>query len=209
MRTITNDDALGVSDGSDAGPACFVAGTRIATPCGERAVETLREGDMVSTTSGGMGPAIWIGTRDVDCEKHPRPERVWPIRVRAGAFGAGCPARDLMLSPDHSVYLDGALVPVGLLIDGTHIVQVPVDRVSYWHVELPRHDVILAEGLAVESFLECGNRDNFLNGCTLVRLHPEFTASAWEDACAPIVLYGQRLLALRQHVLELRQRTAA
>ena len=195
--------------GTDISLPCFAAGTRIATAKGHRAVEELQVGELVMTASGGMGPAIWIGHRNVDCASHPKPESVWPVRVRAGAFGPGRPARDLMLSPDHSIYLDGALVPVYLLIDDIHITQVPVDAVSYWHVELPRHEVILAEGLAVESFLDSGNRDSFANGGTVVRLHPSFAAASWEDACAPIVLHGERLTELRRRVQELRQRVAA
>jgi Hint domain len=57
------------------------------------------------------------------------PETVWPVRVRAAAFGKGMPRRDLWLSPDHAVFVDDVLIPVRHLINGITIAQVPVDDV--------------------------------------------------------------------------------
>ena len=62
---------------------------------------------------------VWIGSRTIDCNRHPKPATVWPVRVSAGAFGAGRPVRDLYLSPDHAVFVNEVLVPVKLLIEGT------------------------------------------------------------------------------------------
>jgi autotransporter passenger strand-loop-strand repeat protein len=177
--------------------ACFRAGTRIATAAGEVPVQMLRAGDAIRTASGELRPAKWIGRRTVDCARHPRPDRVWPVCVAAGAFAAAEPCRDLYLSPDHAVFVDGALVPVAELVNGTTIRQVAVDRVTYYHVELDRHDVILAEGLATESFLDTGNRDGFENGGGAVALHPSFFALSWENACAELVVYGPQLAAIR------------
>jgi hypothetical protein len=74
------------------------------------------------------------------------------------------PHTDLFLSPDHAVHVGSVLVPVRYLINGATIVQVPTDRVDYFHIELPRHEVLLAEGLPVESYLDTGNRGGFANG---------------------------------------------
>ena len=158
---------------ADAALACFAAGTRILTVAGELPVEALREGDQVVLASGRVAPVRWLGHRHVDCRRHPRPRDVWPIRVRAGAFGANLPHRDLLLSPDHAVYLSdadddegvasGILVPVRFLMNGATVVQEPVEAITYWHVELPTHDVLLAEGLPAESYLDTGNRGSFAN----------------------------------------------
>jgi T5SS/PEP-CTERM-associated repeat protein len=183
---------------------CFAAGTRIATTDGWVAVEDLVVGDQVQTAHGPCEPIVWVGSRTVDCARHLRPETVRPVRVSAGAFGENVPLRDLYLSPDHAVFVNGALVPVKLLIDGTGITQVKRDYVTYHHVELPEHTVILAEGLTVESYLGTGDRANF--GGEIIRLFPDFaarlmtdTATVWETrGAAPLVLAGPKLAAARQ-----------
>jgi hypothetical protein len=99
--------------------------------------------------------------RRIDCDRHPRPQDVRPVRIAAGAFGKGLPRRDLWLSPQHAVFVRGTLIPVRHLINGTTILQVAVAEMTYWHVELPRHDVIQADGLWCESYLDNGNRSAF------------------------------------------------
>ncbi len=140
---------------------CFATGTRIQTSDGEVAVEALRQGQHVATASGGSAPVVWLGRRIVDCEQHPRPQEVWPVRIAAGAFGPTQPVRDLVLSPDHAVFADGALIPARYLVNGSTVTQQQVDEITYWHVELPAHSVLLAEGLACESYLDTGNRAAF------------------------------------------------
>ena len=178
--------------------ACFAAGTRIRTPGGAVAVEALRPGDAVLTASGRAVPVAWLGYRHLHCRRHPHAERVWPVRVMQDAFASGVPERDLWLSPEHAVFIGGALIPIRCLVNGATIQRDPWPEVTYWHVELPRHDVILAEGLACESYLDCGNRDAFANGGAFLRLHPDFTPRRWErDACAPLCLEGAAVAAAR------------
>jgi ELWxxDGT repeat protein len=183
--------------------SCFATGTRIRTLRGDVAVEDLAVGEMVVTHGGDTAPIIWIGRREVACETHPAPAAVRPVRVIAGAFGLGLPTRDLVLSPDHAVFADGVLIPVRYLINGRTVVQEQAARVTYWHVELPRHAVLLAEGLTVESYLDTGQRDAFANGGTMVRLHPDFAARVREaEACAPIMVTGPVVAALRARLTE-------
>ena len=171
--------------------ACFAAGTRIETAGGPVAVERLRAGDTVRTLLGGTGRITWVGSREIDCVRHPKPETVRPVRINRGAFGTNLPARDLFVSPDHSVYVEGVLIPAHCLINGGTIRQIDVDSVTYYHVELPAHDVILAEDLPVESYLDTGDRANFDNAGGFVRLFPDFSARMWEMAgCAPLVMTG-------------------
>ena len=142
---------------------CFAAGTRIWTPDGPVAVEDLAVGDPVHAgrRRAASAPIIWIGSRHVDCASHPRPRRVWPVRIARDAFAAGVPARDLFVSPDHAIYVDGELVPARALIDGHRISSVPRAEIRYYHLELPEHAIILAEGLTVESYLDVGDRETF------------------------------------------------
>jgi hypothetical protein len=168
--------------------SCFATGTGIATTRGMVAVESLREGDVVQTLSGRLAPVRWLGYRRTDLRRHASPHDVMPVRVMAGAFGDSLPSRDLMLSPDHAVFLDGVLVPIRHLINGVSIVQEARDWVTYWHVELDRHDVVLAEGLACESYLDTGNRGAFANADCAVDLHPDFARAVWAaEGCAPIL----------------------
>jgi hypothetical protein len=182
---------------------CFTEGTLIRTPLGDVAVETIQPGMAVTNASGEAQPVIWVGRRQIDCARHPRPRQVWPIHIDAHAFGPGLPERDLRVSPDHAIYVNEVLIPARCLVNGTTIRQVPMDAVSYFHVELPRHDIILAEGLETESYLDTGDRSNFSNASP-VGLFPDFStpaenlAAIWEaEGCAPLVVHGPVLEAVR------------
>ena len=180
--------------------ACFRAGTRILTDRGEIRVEDLAAGDRVVTAAGAIRPIEWIGYRHVDCRRHPRPRDVWPIRVRAGAFAPGLPIRDLLLSPDHAVYVDDQLVPIRYLANGASIAQEEVASVTYFHIELATHDVLLAEAMPAETYLDTGNRTSFANGAFL-RAHPVFARQAWEaSGCAPLTITGPQVAEARRRL---------
>jgi hypothetical protein len=171
--------------------ACFVAGTLIETARGPVAVEHLREGDQVVLHAGGIRPIEWLGHRRIDFDRHPEPERALPIRIHADAFAEGSPRRDLLVSPDHAMFIDGGLLPARLLVNGASIIQETRCRaVTYFHVELDRHDILLAEGAPAESYLDTGNRAMFDNGGLPLLLHPDFTNSPRAraaESCAPFV----------------------
>jgi hypothetical protein len=183
---------------------CFAAGTHITTQRGDVAVEALQVGDRVVTVldERAAREVIWLGHRTIDCRRHPRPHDVWPVRVAAHAFGPNMPRRTLLLSPDHAVFTGGVLIAVRYLVNGASIVQIEVDRVTYWHVELAEHDVLLAEGLPCESYLDTGNRCAFANGGTLVQAYPNFARATWQaKGCAPLVLEGPRLVRTRDRLI--------
>jgi hypothetical protein len=173
--------SLEFSDGTSAelNVVCFVEGTMIMTVAGERAIETLRTGDLVVTASGNgapLKPVRWIGRRTVDLASHPRPEQVAPILVMPGALGQGLPCRPLRVSPAHALVVDGVLIPAERLVDGETIFRLPAKgQVTYLHVELDEHDILLAEGTATESYIDLGNRDAFDNGGVVQMLHADFT----------------------------------
>jgi hypothetical protein len=184
---------------------CFRVGTRICTVRGKAPVERLSVGEpvLVLGSDGDLVPRAitWIGHSAIDCERHPRPDQVWPVRIRAGAFGRDAPSRDLFLSPDHAVFVDDVLIPVKYLINGDCIEQVPMDEVSYFHIELQEHSVLFAEDLPTESYLDTGDRDKFANGGKRLVLFPDFAARTWESAgCAPLVVTGARLDAVRRRI---------
>ncbi|WP_417210955.1 Hint domain-containing protein [Antarctobacter sp.] len=145
---------------------CFTAGTAISTPDGPVPVETLRAGDTVLTADGRKTEVLWLGRQPVD-SRVMHPAKVNPVRIVAGALGGGLPVRDLRLSPDHAIALDNHLINAGALINNTTIYQergqMPEGFV-YYHVETEAHELLLAEGVAAESFIDYANRDGFVNG---------------------------------------------
>lgn len=156
--------------------ACFLRGTRIATPYGEVAVEDLRAGDMVLTLNKGRAPIRWIGRRVLDPLMMDRPRDAWPIRIRKGALTENVPHRDLLVSPDHCMLVQDVLVPAKLLVNGTTIVQEERhEPFEYFHIELDSHDVLIAEGMLSESYLDLGNRHMFL-GIGVAQVLPFRTA---------------------------------
>ena len=176
---------------------CFASGTRLRTTDGDRAVETLTAGDLVAVEQGGQlsfQPVKWIGYRTLDLTKHPRPQFTAPIRIARGAFGENLPVRDLSVSPDHCLFLDGKLIPAKLLVNGMTIRQdLELRSITYYHIEMERHSVLLAEGVAAESYLDTGNRAFFSNAGLALMLHPEFHVNnglrCWAtDACAPLAV---------------------
>jgi autotransporter-associated beta strand protein len=190
-----------IVEASQSPPPCFRAGTRIMTERGSVAVEALNTDDRVMTVAGVTQPIVWIGHRRVDCVQHAKPHQVWPVRISKGAFGPGTPRRDLWLSPDHAVFVDGVLIPIKYLVNGTTIAQMPCREVTYYHVELRRHDVVYADGMPAESYLDTGDRRNFENGGSVLTLHPDFGAWRWEaEGCAPLIVTGAKLEAVRQRV---------
>jgi collagen type I/II/III/V/XI/XXIV/XXVII alpha len=140
-------------------------------------VETPRIGDIALTHDGEPEQIIWIGHGTIDCARHPKSETVWPVRIAAGAFGPGLPARDMFLSPDHAAFVDGVLVPAKLLINGATITRVKRASVTYHHIELSRHAVILAERLTVESYLDTGDRARFAGG-EAIASYPAFVGNS-------------------------------
>ncbi len=180
--------------------ACYCAGTLIETEHGPVAVEDLAIGDLVVTATRQLKPIVWIGSRKLDIARHRFPLEVLPVRVRAGAFGAGLPHRDLWLSPQHAVYVEGVLIPIIRLANGANVAQARVENVSYFHIELESHDVLLAEGLPAESFLDCGSRSGFANCDNFVELHPTFAPKSWDDACAPLREEGEEVESVRRRL---------
>lgn len=145
---------------------CFLTGTRIAVPDGAQAIETLRPGDTVITAAGQHRKVAWVWRQTMR-------NGTWlsddlaPVRIARNALGPGRPNRDLTVSADHGIVVHGVIVNAGLLVNGDTIARVPRTAMPtsfvYWHVETDRHDVILANGLPTESFIDHAGRAMFDN----------------------------------------------
>jgi hypothetical protein len=174
---------------------CFAAGTHILTADGERVIEAIQPGDMVTVLRDGQPvqeAVTWVGSSRIDLSRHAHPELAAPIRVMAGALAQNVPARDMLLSPEHCLVLNDRCVPVKLLVNGATIVrEFPAEPFTYYHIELEKHGILLAEGAQSESYLDTGNRASFDNADAPKLLHPTFdvnpTSDRWKtDACAPL-----------------------
>ncbi len=149
---------------SDTLTICFMAGTMIATPAGEAAVETLKAGDLVTLADGRTAPVLWLGRQTVSAV-FADPLRVHPIRIKANALADGVPSRDLLTSPDHAILVDGILVHASALVNGRSIIresEVP-ETFTYYHVEVAEHALILAENTPAETFIDNVDRMAFDN----------------------------------------------
>ncbi|GLR67790.1 hypothetical protein GCM10010909_24710 [Acidocella aquatica] len=145
-------------------PACFTAGTGIRTPGGDVAVETLQAGDEVCLSDGGVARVTWLGVQSVST-RFGDPMRVLPVRVKAGALGEGVPGRDLLVSGEHALFVDGILAQAGALVNGVSVVRehdVP-EVFRYYHVELAAHALLVAENTPAESFVDNVDRGVFEN----------------------------------------------
>ncbi|WP_416916091.1 MAG: Hint domain-containing protein [Roseicyclus sp.] len=152
---------------------CFAPGTGIATPAGEVAVERLSIGDPILTADGRSVPVRWIGRQTLS--KLFAGDRARPVLIRAGALGQGLPHRDLTVTADHGMILDGFVINAGALVNGTTITRLPLSdlpaRVTYYHVETAAHDVILAHGAPTETFVSYAGRAAFDNHAEYLALY--------------------------------------
>ncbi|QND52345.1 Hint domain-containing protein [Phyllobacterium sp. 628] len=167
---------------------CFVRGTLIATPDGDVPVEKLKAGDLVLSLNKGTATIIWVGSRTIDPRILDKPRNDLPVRIHAGAIADGVPQRDLLVSPDHCLFIGGTLVPAKLLINDTTVTQkVTLYLIDYFHIELEKHDVIWAEGAMTETYLDLGNRNVFLEQGVL-----QFTSVKAKEAkaCYPFAYMG-------------------
>jgi len=149
---------------SEAVTVCYVKGTLVLTGNGLVAVESLKVGDLINTISGNFKPLVWLGFNTINCALQKNQDHAYPVRIAQHAFGYNLPSQDLYVSPLHSIYVSGVMIPAIHLVNDLTITQ---DRketfVTYYHLELPQHDVIYANDLPAETYLDTSpeNRNFF------------------------------------------------
>ena len=184
-------------------PLCFLSGTMIACPDGERTVEALEIGDLVLTFDGCAVPVKWIG-RQMLSPVFGVAEGRWPVCITAGALGNNLPMRDLRLTADHALLIENVLVQAGALVNGTTVRRIAPselgERFVVYHIETEHHEVVLAEGAPAETFIDNISRRHFDN-------YAEFEALYGDET--PIVELDQpRAMSARQVPRAIRERLA-
>ena len=142
---------------------CFANGTMIAGPSGERLVEELKIGDLVHTAGGAIRPIRWIGKQEISVGDLIFKKELRPVCIAANSFGPGLPHSDLFVSRQHRFAIEGwtvemlfgedrVLVRAGHLERGAARSVIPSKPVTYYHILLDEHDLLISNGLAAESF---------------------------------------------------------
>lgn len=182
---------------------CFLRGTRILTSGDEIPVEDLTIGALVETLNGPL-PVKWIGRQRFKKDSPSWHWNVAPIRVARFALSDQYPRRDLYLSPGHSLFIDGFLIPVEWLVNGRSIALAAMDDlkvIDYFHIELETHEVVFAEGAPAETLVITNDREDFANFVEYERLYGGDGRPAMKPF-APILKYNggrgelERLLRL-------------
>src|ERR1700738_3574702 len=181
--------------------SCFLKGTKISTPSGDRLVQELQIGDEVQTLAGRK-TIKWIGYNKFTKEEgRAWQDSIMPVRVARFAIDDHTPHCDLYLSPHHCIFFNEALIPVMYLVNETSITQgTPSDMsaIEYYHIALDTHEVIYAEGAMVESFFDedGSSRENFSNFVQYERIYgPEGQSEM--APFAPVLRYRGRRQELK------------
>ncbi|MDQ6435770.1 Hint domain-containing protein [Mesorhizobium sp. LHD-90] len=184
---------------------CFLAGTMIATPTGGTVVESLSIGDLVMTADGRAVPVKWLGRQTIVALFGINESRQ-PVSIAAGALGEGLPERELRLTATHALLIDGVLVHAGALVNGTSIQRIAPaelgERFVVYHIETENHEVVLAEGMPAETFIDNVTRTHFDN-------YAEYEALYGPAPAAMEELRQPRAMSHRQVPAAIRARIAA
>ncbi|MBF9055078.1 Hint domain-containing protein [Rhodobacterales bacterium HKCCA1288] len=185
---------------------CFTPGTMIATLRGERAVETLQQGDKIVTRDNGVQEIAWIGGRVLGRADMQRAASLRPVLLRAGCLGHGLPVRDMLVSPSHRILLmpehpaalaGESLIAARDLIDHREVMAVDTVRVNYIHIMFEHHQIVMSDSIWTESFhaetktlrgMDAAQRREILS--LFPELETEEGQSAQATAARPIVDYA-------------------
>ena len=154
---------------------CFLENTGILTENGYLNIESLKIGDLVKTKSGKSLPVKWIGIQTVDVKMIANPLNAFPVLIKKDAIDNNVPSRDLNVSPNHAIEIDGLLINAGALVNGVNILQLnPTESFKYYHIELDSHELVIAENTPTESYLpQNENRANFDNSDEFDQQYPD------------------------------------
>ncbi|NVN36979.1 Hint domain-containing protein [Komagataeibacter swingsii] len=169
---------------------CFLPGSMISTPSGAVAVEDIRENDEVmALVNDRMIPrrVTWAGKAQATVRMGlPDDEAGYPVRILHNAIADGVPCKDMLITAEHCLFLDGRFIPARMLVNGRSIFHDrSITSYDYYHIETEEHSVIMADGMLTESYLDTGNRRAFQQDGHVIRIGGKICDWA-HDAAAPL-----------------------
>ncbi|NHO32708.1 Hint domain-containing protein [Acetobacter fallax] len=182
---------------------CFVEGTLIRTDRGDVAVEDLVAGDQLVVLGAGEAtrPVVWVGCKSTVVNPAlDDSEAGYPVRILKDAIAENIPSRDLLVTAEHCLFIDGGFVPVRMLVNGASIFyDRTITEYRYFHVEAEQHSVIVAENTPTESYLDTGHRRSFTSGAVVSLTSRQLNWA--DDAAAPLLTQRDVVEAIHQRVL--------
>ncbi|MCP1229927.1 Hint domain-containing protein [Acetobacter indonesiensis] len=173
---------------------CFLTGTLIRMLDGQIAVEDVRPGDTVMVRKGdAFVPTTvkWVGKNKsvVRSDAAYTDEAGYPVLIMKDALADGVPFKDLRVTPEHCLFIDGQFIPARMLVNGRSIrYDTNYAVYDYYHIETEDHSVIEADGVLTETYLDTGNRASFarIDGSDVVSGYFDATKDWAHDAAAPL-----------------------
>ncbi|MBS1103820.1 Hint domain-containing protein [Gluconobacter sp. Dm-62] len=168
---------------------CFLADSMIRTPSGETPIQDLRTGDEVLAWHEGAPSArkvIWTGRRQTTTNPAlPDDQAGYPVRVLANAIAENVPHKDMLITAEHCLFMNGRFIPARMLVNGHSIFyDRSLTSYEYFHIETRDHAVIMADGMLTESYLDTGNRHTFRQDGKILAIGGQH--KTWADAAAPL-----------------------
>lgn len=169
--TSANTDFISISGLTSITPetnVCFLKGTKILTESGYKLIEDLEIGDKIITKGEIMNddsinknsdyysePVIWLG----NFTPLQLNNSSYPICIKKNALGVNLPFEDLYVSPLHRIIMYGKMIAAENLVNGETIYQDKTkNSLEYYHLELPSHYCIIANGILTETYKDFDNR---------------------------------------------------
>ena len=177
------------SDGNTYIGVCFLADSMIRTPSGETPIQDIRTGDEILVWHEGtpvVREVIWTGWRQATTNPFlPDDQAGYPIRILANAISENVPYKDMLITAEHCLFMDGRFVPARMLVNGSSIFyDRSLTSYEYFHLETREHSVIMADGMLTESYLDTGNRHTFRQDGKILAIGGQH--KSWDDAAAPL-----------------------
>lgn len=142
---------------------CLTTGAEVRTKNGLVNVEDLAEGMQILTYEGQYQVLRKIFSRNVGEVELRENQKLFPVRICAGALGNGLPKKDLLVSRQHRMMVSSPIVKrmfdkTNVLVASVRLTSLPgifvdtsVESVKYFHLLFDDHEVIFADGAATES----------------------------------------------------------